>query len=204
MSNSDDYLFSGGRPNPEMAGIPLRFAFSGSEPDARRIEDACSILGRPVKYVDTEGYEQEIIAATAFNSVGELAYVSCASKDLGNLVAVSFEFRVRDANGAEVSSEIESYNPYFGCDVHFMEWCGRSAVLVYREKHDTYVAASTSEGPARYVQISDYWVVNGDVLGYWRYKDIEVRRLRLPNLVECPSVSELEAKSLGVCPSKHW
>lgn len=204
MSNSDDYVFSGGRPNPATAGIPLRFASSGSEPDARRVEEASRALGRPVKYVDADGWEQEVIAATTFNSAGELAYVSCASRDQGDLVAVSFEFRVRDANGREISSEIESYNPYFGCDVHFMEWRERSAVLVYREKHDTYAAACTSEGPARYVKIADYWVVNGDVLGYWRYKDTEVRRLRLPDLVECPSVSESEAKSLGVCPSKQW
>jgi len=187
-----------------MAGIPLRFASSGSEPDARRIEGASRVLGRPVKYVDADGWEQEIIAATAFNTAGELAYVSCASKDQGNFVAVSFEFRVRDADGREISSEIESYNPYFGCDVHFMEWRDSSAVLVYREKHDTYAAACTSEGPARYIKIADYWVVNVDVLGYWRYKDTDVRRLHLPDLVEFSSVSESEAKSLGVCPSKHW
>lgn len=204
MSNSDAPLFSGGRPNPEMAGIPLRFGNSGSEPDAQLIEDAACALGRPVKYVDPEGYEQEIIAATAFNSAGELAYVSCASKDLGNLVAVSFELRVRDANGGEVTSEIETYNPYFGCDVQFMEWRDKSAVLVYREKHDTYVAASTSKGPARYVKIADYWAVNGDLIGYWRFKDTEVRRLLLPDLVECPNVSEMEAKALGVCPLRHW
>lgn len=85
-----------------------------------------------------------------------------------------------------------------------MEWRERSAVLIYREKHDTYAATCTSEGPVRYVEIADYWVVNGDMLGYWRHKDTDVRRLRLPDLVECPSVSESEAKRLGVCPSKHW
>jgi hypothetical protein len=204
VSNSDDYLFSGGRPNPAMAGIPLRFASSGSEPDARLIEEASRVLGRPVKYVDADGWEHEIIAATAFNSASEIAYVSCTSKEQDNLVSVSFEFRVRDADGREVSSEIESYNPYFGCDVHFMEWREGWAVLVYREKHDTYAAACTSEGPARYVKIADYWIINGDVLGYWRYKDADVRRLRLPDLAERSSVSESEAKSLGVCPSKHW
>jgi len=103
-----------------------------------------------------------------------------------------------------VTSEIETYNPYFGCDVQFMEWRDKSAVLVYREKHDTYVAASTSKGPARYVKIADYWAVNGDLLGYWRVKDTDVRRLLLPDLVECPNASEMEAKALGVCPLRHW
>lgn len=204
MSNSDDHLFSGGRPNPAMAGIPLRFTSSGSNPDVSRIEDASRMLGRPVKYVDEDGWEQEIIAATALNSRDELAYVSCTSKDQGNFVAVSFEFRVRDTNGHETISEIESYNPYFGCDVHFMEWRGKSAVLVYREKHATYVATCASGGPACYVKISDYWIVNGDVLGYWFHKDLEVRRLSLPDLAEYSSVSESEAKILGVFPSKYW
>lgn len=204
MSHSDDYLFSGGRPNPDRTGVLLRFSGSGSEPDVQRIEDAAAILGRPVKYVDGKGYEQEIIAATAFGATGELAYVACASKDLGNFVAVSFEFRVRDANGREVSSEIESYNPYYGCDVHFMEWSDGVAILVYREKHDTYVAVCRSGETARYVKIADYWVMNGDLLGYWRYKETKVRRLRLPGLTDCPSISESEAKDLGICPPRHW
>lgn len=204
MSDPNEPVFSGGRPNPELAGIPLRLRGSGSEPDPGRIVEAARILGRPVKYVDDDGYDQEIIAASDIGPNGELAYVACAAKELDEYVAVSFEFRVRDASSREVASEIESYNPYFGCDVGFLEWFGSTAVLIYREKHDTYVSVCTSQGPAQYRAIAHQWVVNSDQLGYWKYKDTQVKRLSLPQLGELEPVSEAEALREGLCPSKQW
>jgi hypothetical protein len=156
MSHSDDPLFNAGRPNPALAGIPLRFASSGVEPDEARIAEAARILARPVKYVDADGYDQEIIAAS-IGPAGAIAYVACAAKELAGYVDVSFEFRLYGGSADEVVSEIASYNPYFGCDVRFLEWLGSTAVLIYREKHNTYIAECSMKGSAQYKPISGYW-----------------------------------------------
>lgn len=203
MSHSNGPLFDGGHPNPAMAGIPLRFSDSGANPDVARIEEAARALARPVKYIDAEGYDQEIVA-TAFGPGGEIAYVACAAKELAEYVDVSFEFRLRDASANEVASEVASYNPYFGCDVRFLEWFGSTAVLIYREKHDTYIAACSMESSAQYKPIADYWIINGDRLGCREYKEKEVRIFELPTLEELGAISEAEAVAAGLCPARDW
>jgi hypothetical protein len=203
MSHPDDPLFNAGRPNPALAGIPLRFDSSGAEPDAARIAEAARILARPVKYVDANGYDQEIIAA-AIGPLGAIAYVACEAKELAEYVDVSFEFRLRGDFVDEVASEIASYNPYFGCDVRFLEWFGSTAVLIYREKHDTYIAECFMKNAAQYKPISDYWVINGERLGFWKYKGTEVRIFALPTLEELEPMSEAQAVTAGLCPAKHW
>lgn len=203
MSNSND-LFSNGRPNPEMAGIPLRFMTSGSEPDPKRIEAAATLLARPVKFVDDGGYENELVAASPIEQGGKLAYLFSSAKDLGTHVDINFYFVVRDDQGREFTSAIQSYNPYFGCDVGFLDWLGDSAVLIYQEKHDTYVAVATSDRPARYRVIAPDWSLSGDQLGYWKYKEHVVKRVSLPHLTELPSLSESEAMTAGLLPPKRW
>jgi hypothetical protein len=203
MSHSDDPIFNAGRPNPALAGIPLRFNSSGAEPDGARIEEAARVLGRPVKYVDANEYDQEIIAA-AIGPAGAIAYVACTAKELAEYVDVSFEFRLHVGSIDEVASEIASYNPYFGCDVRFLEWFGSTAVLIYREKHDTYIAECSMESAAQYKPISDYWIVNGDRLGFWKYRGTEVRIFALPTLEELEPISEAQAVIAGLCPAKHW
>lgn len=204
MTRSSDPTSDAGHPDSEPAGQPPRFGTWESEPDPDRLPSAAQALGRPVKYIDHDGYDQEIIAAS-FGPSGELAYVACAAKDLGGgFFEVSTEFRIRDAASSEVASEIESYNPYFGCDVRFLEWFGTTAVLIYREKHKTYIAACSAGSTARYKSIADQWIVRGDRLGYWIYQEPQVRVLALPILDELAPMSEAEASSAGLCPDKFW
>jgi len=61
MTDQAEHLFSGGQPNPNMAGIPLRGSVSGADLSAERIAEAAVILSRPVQYVDAQGAEQEIM-----------------------------------------------------------------------------------------------------------------------------------------------
>ena len=163
------------------------------------------MMGRAVQFVDSEGFEQEVIAATPVRSDGALAYVTTSAKDVGQGgIDIDIRFHLRDAQGREVSASIESYNPYFGCDVRYLEWMGQSAVLIYREKHNTYVAACDGTASPQYFKIADAWILNGDVLGYWKYKATEVQRIKLPSLEPLEAISEAVAIASGVCPPKHW
>ncbi len=200
----DEPLFRGGIPNPGLAGRSIHYPLSGSDPDPDRISEAARRLGRPIIYRDDDGYEHEIVSATPVGPNGELAYVECASKQLKKFVAVNFKFVVREASGKELESDIKSYNPFFGCDVRFLEWSGNTAILIYKEKHSTYIANGTSKEPARYVAIADQWVISGSEIGYWRYKEHHVRRLQLPELAELEPLSEADAVAKNVCPEKYW
>lgn len=202
--DSNERLFIGGQPNPEMAGIALRGQVSGSDPMHDRIDAAAKILSRPVQYVDARGVEHEIIAASPVRADGASAYVSTSAKDVGSHVAISICFHIRTAQARETAAEIESYNPYFGCDVRSLEWMGNSAVLIYREKHNTYVAVCDDEGLPRFVQIADAWVLKNDLLAYWKYKEVEVQRLRLPMLEALEPITEAAAALADLCPPKHW
>jgi hypothetical protein len=60
------------------------------------------------------------------------------------------------------------------------------------------------ESAAQYKPISDYWIVNDDLLGFWKYKGTEVRIVSLPTLEELAPMSEAQAAIAGLCPTKHW
>jgi hypothetical protein len=203
-NDRNDPLCSGGHPNPRLRGRPLHFHLSGADPDPDRISEAASLLGTPIRYLDDDGYEHEVVASSPVSATGELAYVTCKSKQLKRFVDVSFRFIVRDAAGQETDSEVESYNPFFGCNVRFLEWFGATAILIYKEKHDMYVAAGKSQGPTRYHVIADQWIIKGNEIGYWEYKETEVRRIRLPELDELEPFSEADAIANELCPEKYW
>lgn len=168
-----------------------------NSPDPVRITEAAKLLDRPVIYTDSDGYEREILAASPIGINGEIAYVQSAEKPVNAGVDVSIKFIVRKKSGYEVSSEIKSYNPYFGCRVMFLEWFGRTAILIYREKHDTYIAASRINGQVKYFEIADDWVINENKLGYW-WRDSEIMCLRLPKLTQLKSLSQVQAIKEGL------
>ena len=122
-----DRLFAHGRANPVKFGWPLRSS-SGQPPDPERL-GAAAIVGRPVAHVDPDGYEYEIIGA-AISDSGEIAYVESRAKDVGynryganqRHIDVSIRVHLVRQSCQHDSAEIESYNPFFGCDVRYFEW----------------------------------------------------------------------------------
>lgn len=202
-----DRLFAHGRANPEKFGWWSLRSSAGEPPDPQRIEDAARRLGRPVAYVDADGYECEIIGAAVGES-GDVAYVESRAKDVGfhqhgfNQRNFDVAIRVHLATRSDrrESTDIESYNPFFGCDVRFFEWAGPSAVLIYREKHWTFACRFGDQWPPRFVKIEDAWVVKEAVLGYIGCKQETVRRLSFPELEVLEPLSLAEAERAGLFP----
>jgi uncharacterized protein (TIGR02996 family) len=130
-----------------------------TEPDPKRIELVAQKLGRPVSYADHEGYERTITAAAVSGLHDSVAYVECRSQQRGAFLDINFYLRIRGSDGREMMQEVETYNPYFGCDVQFFDWFGDEALVIYREKRDTYIcrfgvdspvpAPSTGNGPRK-------------------------------------------------------
>lgn len=193
-------LFSSGRANPEKFGWPVRSS-AGSPPDSELIAQTARLLGRPAFFVDADGYECEIIGA-AVGARREIAYVeSRARKNPSrDFVDISIRIHLVEPDESHRSTDIESYNPFFGCDVRYFEWIGRAAVLIYREKHWTFVCRFGDVWPPRFVKIEDDWVINGGMIGFTGYQENRVRRLSIPTLDPCEPLSIPEATQIGLLP----
>jgi hypothetical protein len=198
MNEEAKWLFTCGTSNTVAS-----FGFSaGSEPDPQRVEAAARILGRSVRFVDENGYQREVFAAAVNEQTGMVAYVETRAKQLWDRVDIAIHLHVRSKDGREVVWEIISYNPYFGCNVRFMEWFGETVLMIYREKHRTYVCRIGLNFSPVHKEIGDYWVMNGSVLASRRDKnDATVRRLSIPELSELPDLSQDDAQIAGIFPA---
>lgn len=206
-----DRLFSHGSPNREYFGFYSLRSSAGEEPDPEKIETAARILGRTPFYKDIAGCEHDIIGA-AISETGRLAYVESQTKDGGTNphgfggrhIDVSIRIHLVDIEGTTRSVEIESYNPFFGCDVRFFEWIGETVVLIYREKHWTFAYKFGDVWPPQFFKIEDDWLINDNQLAYIGYKEGLVRRLSFPALDPLDPLPKEEAAKLNLLPDTSW
>lgn len=98
------------------------------------------------------------------------------------------------------SVDIESYNPFFGCDVRLLEWIDGAAVLIYREKHSTYACQFGDVWPPKFAKIEDRWIKKDGILGCIGYGEERVRRLTFPGLNDIEPISMGEAERVGLLP----
>jgi len=204
---NDDRLFTDGIPNPDKFGFWSLRSSAGEPPDSQRIEEIASKLGRERFYVDDSNYECELIGACE-NLAGDIAYVESRTGDGGHsehgfgqrFIDVSIKIHLKRKSGETESVDIESYNPFFGCDVRLFEPDGTSFVLIYREKHWTFAYRFGDAWPPKFVKIEDRWIINNNVLAFVGYKEKHVRRVSFPRLDELPQISISEAKSNGELP----
>jgi hypothetical protein len=138
-------------------------------------------LGRPASYIDSSGYKREITAG-AIDEQNRFAWVECRSKDNGGLVDIEFLLRITRDGELLRAWVLDSYNPYFGCDVQWMIWVGAHVVMIYQEKHEMMVASVPLEGDAKMVSINFPWEVRDDVV-YFEGRGTElVEAISIPDL----------------------
>jgi hypothetical protein len=189
-----DRTFVGGNPNPQKFGLALRFSF-GERPDPEMIRPAAVILNREPLYVDSEGFERELIAATINPDGKRVVYVESRAKESGQFVDVSIKIHYLDRDGRTASIDIESYNPFFGCDVGLLDWLNDDyALLIYTEKHWTFAYRIGDQWPPQFVKIDRWWQIADNVLSYMAYKVDVVKRLRIPGLEAMVDISLADAE----------
>jgi len=195
-----DRTFIGGRANPEKYARPLRFT-SGDYPDQEAIARAAVRLNREPFFVDNEGYERELIAAAVHPDGIRIVYVESRARECGQFVDIKITINYVDSNGGTSSIDIESYNPFFGCDVGFLRWVNDNvAVLIYTEKHWTFAYRIGDRWPPEFVKIEEIWKIKDDVLSYMAYKADVVKRIRIPSLEKMADISVMEAERDGTLP----
>jgi hypothetical protein len=205
MSNTspDDNVgspYPDGIPNRHRMGfIPVGLVM-GAHPaefnDA--IKTVAGLLDRPVQFEDEHKYVHEITAAAIHPETRWLAWVECICNDQDRrFVDVHFYLRAQMDGELAINWEIETYNPYFGCQVGYLNWHGKRLVMVYREKHNTYVAVLCRGGFRHHLQISDDWIVRDGFIVFIDKEEQNVRRLLLPRLQERRRLSLREARQAG-------
>ena len=203
--NETERQFIRGNRNPNKYGFSLR-ASNGTEPDQDAIEQAATLLGREPFCTDKRGYECELIGAAIHPSSNHIAYVESRAKKRWwtSLIDVSIKIHLRNPDGSERDVNIKTYNPFFGCDIGFFQWIDDIALLIYTEKHRSYICTIGSEWPPDFVEIEDYWIINDKTLGCIGYNQDSVKRLSIPDLSPLESLSIDDAKLAELLPDNPY
>jgi hypothetical protein len=199
-SSSDVYTDFG-----RFGSTPLGMGTGQSMADTTEVISAVSdLLNCPVRYVDANGYTHEITAGAVNPILRAVAAVHCKSKTLENNY-VDIEFRLKaQVDGRGVTDWlVETYNPYFGCDVRYMAWHDRSVVMIYREKHHTYACSHSDSGMRQLVQLTDEWLVTANQIICRSEEPNLVDRFALPDLNRLPPMSADEARQAGMLPPDY-
>ncbi len=185
------------REHPRRYGLTIRQC-SGSYPDLDSVADAAKMLDRAPYMTDSHGYECDILAAAMHPADNRFAYIQQRSKN-GRVVDITIKIHLVDTEFQDRSVEIESYNPFFGCNVRFFQWHGDTAILIYREKHRAYAVRFGSLWPPEFRGITDRWIIHESTLAYHE-SDGVISCLSIPDFEVLGSLTEAEAKSRHLYP----
>jgi len=200
MSKEKDNLYVEGVVNPGKLGFTnlTTMAHSFGEFDVQ-IEECCKRLKRKKSFVNSNGYEVEMIAA-AQKSDHIFSWIESKAKDSNGTVDITFTLYLCENMKIVHSWNVETYNPYFGCDVSYMQWWGNEVITIYREKHDTYIASIGLSGNEKFHAIEDDWLFSDDKIYYVGYQETKVSIRQIPSLHEIDGISIDQAKQQGVLP----
>lgn len=150
---------------PEEKRMGFFFEYEDSKPDFNSaLLMAEKLFAEKKWFVDEDDYEWRIMAQTADEKNERLAWVEWRFKQgQGEREYHNYYLKARTTADDFWRWEIETYNPYFGCDVKFLDWLDDSVILIYEEKHDTYAARLDGVGVKR-IKISSDWKISGGTL----------------------------------------
>jgi hypothetical protein len=171
-------------------------------PDDDQLELAAHLIGRQVEYTDSKRYHHELLSAAVSPDSTKIAYVESRSRQrtFSSWLDITIKLHLTEFGKRSNSVDIASYNPYFGCTVSYFRWIGDVAILVYDEKHDTYVTRIGDTWPPRFVKIDCNWLITDSAITYLEYNEKVVRRLSFPDLAEMDAITIAEAERLKCCP----
>jgi hypothetical protein len=174
------------------------------EVQAAAIVAACARLGTEREWLAEDDYIHEIVGGAIDGE--RVAWVEKVEKDDGGYVDVDYFLRLRVGEVLVREWAVDTYNPYFGCDVGYLRWWGEAVVIVYSEKHRTIAGKLGPEGAPQLRTIGHGWAALGDVLLHESAARGLVERLHLPELrAAAPMTGGMadECMSVGTCPRGH-
>jgi hypothetical protein len=204
-------MYPNGIPDGEKLGFIQLNAIGRGGDFTEEIAQLCEVLNRQSEFVDAAGFTNEITAATIDPERQRYAWVECKSKSLeSGYVDVNFYLYVMVSTQIVVEWEIETYNPYFGCQVELLHWLPEHLIIIYHEKHDNFICSfdvrpiapakpPISKPIARH-KIADEWTIGSDAVIFKSAAVDKVDRMALPKLKLLKSWSADYARSIGALP----
>lgn len=117
------------------------------------------------------------------------------------MVSITIKIHYVNAKGKSNSVDIQSYNPFFGCNVGMLEWINDDvALLIYSEKHSTFVYRIGDTWPPQFAKIDERWSIKDDVLSFINYNSDVVQRRQIPSLNPLATIPLSEAETDGWLP----
>ena len=151
--------------------------------DEAAIDEVCVRLERAREWVDADRRAHAIVGGAVDGD--RIAWVERSELDAaGGWEDIDYTLRVTVDGAPVLEWIVDTYNPYFGCDVGHLRFAGEGVVLVYREKHITVVAFVEFSGAVKMRALGDRWCIVGDQL-LWHSETSRglIERLHLPDLV---------------------
>lgn len=186
------------RNHPRRFGLTIRQC-SGDDPDCNAILSMAIALHRHPYITDNDGYDCDLLAAAFHPEDSQVTYVEQRSRTVQRGVDVTIKIHHTATDGTTRAQDIESYNPFFGCNIRYLRWHGDSALLIYREKHHTYAASYGRLWPPIFRPIGDRWIINGNDLSHVDENE-RIHRLSIPELTDIGPLTENQAKQAGLFP----
>jgi hypothetical protein len=205
-------MYPNGIPDSEKVGFIQINAIGRGGDFTEDIAQLCKILNRQSEFVDAAGYTNELTAATIDLESERYAWVECKSKeaDIHGYVDVHFYLYVMVKKRIVVEWEIETYNPYFGCQVELLHWLPEHLIIIYHEKHDNFICSFNVRSieptkppiskPIARRELPDEWSIGADMVVSSSATVDKVDRMALPTLKLLKSWSANYARSIGALP----
>ena len=171
---------------------------------ASRVQNAAQRLGRAPEIVDAEGFCSTILAAAYSEENDAVVYVESRSRAYGARTKVSSRVHLISSQLGHRSTNLKSTDPTYGCEVYFVNWMGDKVVLVYREKHDTFVSRIGYRWPPYFEAIGPEWKLLGKTLYSKSLKSGYVDRYEIPSLKPLAPLSLLDFKVMGLSLDDGW
>lgn len=171
------------------------------EEQAAAIAAVCARLGMEREWLTEDDYIHAIVGGALEGE--RVAWVEKVEKDDGGWVDVDYFLRMRVGATQVREWTVDTYNPYFGCEVGHLRWWDDSVVIVYREKHRTIVCRLGPEGAPQLRAVGYAWTVLNEVLLCESRASGLVERIHLPALrpmTPLPAALADRSMAMGACP----
>ncbi|PCC71214.1 hypothetical protein SAMN02745121_04822 [Nannocystis exedens] len=172
-----------------------------SEEQPAAIAAVCARLGVEREWLTKDDFIHAIVGGAVEGE--RVAWVEKVEKDDGGWVDVDYFLRMRVGETQIRERVVDTYNPYFGCEIGHLRWWDDAVVMVYREKHRTIACRLGLAGAPALRVVGDGWTVLDEVLICESRARGLVERLHLPALrPTAPLPAELADRSMamGACP----
>lgn len=164
------------------------------------IAAVCARIGGPTQRSGADGELCTIVGGAIDGD--RIGWVEQRWRDEGYEDIEDFTLYLRAGDELRREWLVETYNPWFGCQVQHLRWLGDEIVMVYSEKHYTVACVLGMVAAPRLRIIAHRWQRVGDLVLYTSKARGLVERLLLPDLSQRTPLSVADAAidlAAGTC-----